>query len=401
VYNPDIGSLTSGKEYKLSFKYKRVVGTEYMVVNFYQQSGGTWLKIATSEHLTEETYETTYIYLTPITTGALKMELSIPGDADDTEFRIDQISMKEYTPGISWQYQMPSACTGIYHATLDGESVWQGERDVATGEMAGWYHNQNTNCFYFDKDKKVEAGTANLIVYYFTSQIPENVVADLLVTAGLYSNQAEALADMIYIATGITIDKAWFDSGSSVLEAIRIICERLNYRFWFNYSGRPVFKPAPTAKAPGSEDFVFTESDIADLDENQDRNEIRNRIVIKGIKQAPPVGSEETQESELTGENSNIASMHKYGEHTWEIKNNLFQDQTTIDSYCAIYLAAFKDPKWYATFKTPFNCVPLDKGDTVKWKKKYPGGVAVDQRGIIRDIKIDNFDFLYTMEKVV
>ena len=148
-------------------------------------------------------------------------------------------------------------------------------------------------------------------------------------------------------------------------------------------------------------DFDFTESHITNIRDYEDRNEIRNRIVIEGIEQAMPEGAEETTPSKLKGEASEVASINKYGEHTMSITNHLFQDQATIDAYCAIYLAAFKDPKWYTTFDTPFNPVPLEKGDTDTWRKQYEaGGTPIDQRGIIRDIQINDFTVTYKNEKV-
>jgi len=120
-----------------------------------------------------------------------------------------------------------------------------------------------------------------------------------------------------------------------------------------------------------------------------------------GNEQALPEGAEETKPSKFKGEALEVASINKYGEHTMSINNHLFQDQASVDAYCAIYLAAFKDPKRYTTFDTPFNPAPLEKGDGVTWRKKYEAGsTPIDQRGIIRDIQINEFNITYTMEKV-
>jgi len=445
-------------------------------------------------------------------------------------------------------YNLPDDCNGPYYVTLDGEPIYY--RD----EGQGWYYESATKRIFIEDGRVLEAGQS-LKVYYFTTQIPENVVADLMVTAGLYDTQAEALAAMIYTPTGITIDQTWFKKGEAAINAVKMLCERCNYRFYFNYAQRPVFDSAPTSSnlltdgglniwtnatnltywiesiAGGStvnreavekiegdfscrldvdagnssvsiyqtgipltplkrykiivwyknsvagktsvlafwdsganvylkedgtwnvgvyeivlpnslvwtpyelpfyahsdysnyrirlkrgiaasssiyfdkvsiwkEDFTFTESHIKNIRDYEDRNEIRNRIVIEGRKEAQPIGPEETMSSELKGEASEVASINKYGEHTWSIRNHLFQDQATIDAYCAIYLAAFKDPKWYTTFDTPFNPVPLVKGDTITWRKKYEvGGTPIDQRGITRDIQINEFVISYKNEKV-
>ena len=73
-----------------------------------------------------------------------------------------------------------------------------------------------------------------------------------------------------------------------------------------------------------------------------------------------------------------------------------------FDTYKAIYLATFKDPKWYTEFETPYNPVPLVKGDVTTWRKQYEvGGTPINQAGIIRDIEIDEFIVFYKIEKIV
>ena len=553
---------------------------------------------------TEETF-----YFTATESCVIKMRLTVKGaGAVATEFDVDVFSIKEVTGSMNAGYNLPNDCNGPYYVTLDGVPIYY--RD----EGAGWYYESATKRIFIE-DGRVLVDDQSLKIYYFTDQIPEEVVADLMVTAGLYDTQAEALAAMIYTATGIIIEQVYFNKGTSAEDAIKKICERCNYRFYFNYSGRPVFKPTPdsniamgsldydnlvgsffegetitggtsgatavvksddgstlelidcsgcfndneqivggvsaatadvnhpvgvigvdehvkngafvpiaddppTSWTPSANvtldtvvggqvgncmrvlnngapnryafqymtviigrtykvsvyakqgtadakvfvgssgvdptnsdymdetedagawteftvtftatttsvnitcysigvdvrtayfdeitlydltgaDFDFTESHIANIRDYEDRNEIRNRIVIEGRKEAQPIGPEETMPSELKGEASEVASINKYGEHTMLIKNHLFQDQATIDAYCATYLAAFKDPKWYTTFDTPFNPVPLVKGDTLKWRKKYEiGGTPIDQRGIIRDIQINEFDVTYKNEKV-
>ena len=533
------GNVTAGKQYRVVFQYRNITMGGTVDVNIYESGAGGGIMGGVTCAFSAAYVETSFVFTATIT-GTIRMTIEnfIGGFNLDT-WRIDVISVMEITGTSNARYNMIAASQGAYYATLNGVPVWYGVKDE------GWYYDYDNHIFYFDDNKQIDVGVDNLIVYYFTVQVPENVVADLLVIAGLYDTQAEALADMIDTATGTTINQVWFDAGTTVTDAIRLICERCNYRFYFNYSGRPVFNLAPapiatcdvttdwtasaggilsidtgdkkmgagslknTVAAPAGAvwynteydpagswnwsaknyilfwlksdrastaftavrltlwdtlgnwrywnltfaadtwtammkllstgdaesvvapnlalidnvqisfqatdavafykkiddirvtDFTFTESHINNIRDYEDRSEIRNRIVIKGRHQAQFVERRETMPSELDGEASEVASINKYGEHTWEIKNHLFQDQATINIYKAIYLAAFKDPKWYTTFDTPFNPIPLEKSDTGTWRKQYEvGGTPIDQRGIIREIQIDEFIVSYKIEKV-
>lgn len=556
VWYDDVCAVVKGTEYYVTFKYARTAGDAWLYLRAWIGAtligGSGFLKPAANGVF----YTGSFSFTAPAN-GDLDLRLACRikyGDAPTT-WRVDNISIKSVTSKVIEKYQLPEACMGVHYVELDeGEGfvpVWPGRQKEGD---EGWFYDSVLQQLYFAEGKIVEAGTVNLKIHYYTVQIPENVVADLLVRAGLYSNQAEALAAMIYTATGITIDKVWFKSGSTCLDAVRMLCERCNYRFYFNYGQRPVFKPAPTmtnllidgglniwttatdltywtenlagtstvnreaaekiegdfscrfdVDAINSEVAInqinipltpleryklifwymnsealkypkiqfrntasnvwlqddgtwggwheillpnstiwkkfelefyahagyssyhlylvnwsaaassiyfdkvsiwrvpisFLESHITGIRDYEDRNEIKNMVTIEGIEQALPEGAEETKPSKFKGEASEVASINKYGEHTMPIKNHLFQDQATIDAYCAIYLAAFKDPKWYTTFDTPFNPVPLEKGDVVTWRKKYEaGGTPIDQRGIIRDIQINDFTVSYTIEKV-
>ena len=188
--------------------------------------------------------------------------------------------------------------------------------------------------------------------------------------------------------------------GESALTAIKMICERADYKFYFKYDGTPVFKPA----ADGAVVFAFTEEKhIASARNYQDYSEIWNRIIIEGKKQADPVNLEETLSSELRGEAADDeegGSIDTYGERTKTIKNHLFQDQTDLDAMCASLLAKYKDPKWYADVEVPFNLVPLELGDKITWVERLSPTARITQAGIIRDIKISTFNTIYKCEIV-
>lgn len=416
VKNPAVTdvNVTAGKKYKVAFEYRRVAGSSISVL-VYQNVGGADRVCGAIYGLSEDAYTEVSFYFTALITGPAAIWIAY-ADLTNGEFRIDAISIKEQT-AIEWyRYEMPVACTGVHFVTLDGVAVWPGKQK---GE--GWYYDSVTKYFYFDEDKDVEAGAANLKIYYFTQQVPENVVADLLVKADLYANRGVALIGMDEVATGITIDQVWFVAGSSLLNAIKMICERCNYRFHFTHNGTPVFKPAPIPVAPIT--FIFLPHQIAGPNYYQDRNEIRNRVVIEGLKQALPEGAEEAMPSELKGEVNDATSIDDYGEHTLSIRNHLFQDQASIDAMCAILLAKYKDPKWYFDFNTPFNPVPLEVGDTLRcYIRLYPvskeenrystfkygdgtkyglEGIIINQPLLIRDIKANQYNLTYKCEKVV
>ena len=370
--------------------------------------------------LTSAVYVEETFYFTATESCVIKMRLTVKGGAHiATMARVDVISIKEITGWSNARYNLPDECNGIHYAVLDGVAIWPGEQ---RGE--GWFYDPINNKFYFSEDRHfADPGTNNLVIYYYTQQIPENVIADILVTMGLYVNQAAALSAMQYTATGITIDQVWFKAGSKYLNAMKLICERCDYRFFFKWNGIPVFKPVPSPKAAGFEDMEFRKWHISNPKYYEDRNEIRNRIVIEGLKQALPEGADETMPSELKDEASDATSISAYGEHTLSINNHLFQDITSLTAMCATLLVRYKDPKWYLDFKTDYNPAPLEIWDTIKAELMlkgpiWPGGrygtfryssgvlyggsgTLVDVRALIRDIKINKYDITYKSEEVI
>lgn len=322
-------------------------------------------------------------------------------------------NVTESTVADQYEYTMPAACKGIYIAYWDGTAIYNGN---------DWTYDSVNNKFVFNSDKTIIDGVDNLLIYYFTQQIPENIIADLLVTAGLYGNQASALLAMEYTATGLTIDRVWFNAGNSALHAIKLICERCNYRFYFKYEGIPVFKPKPSAKVAGSEDLQLTHNQIADYKYYEEDEELFNRIVIEGEEQASPIWKQDAEPNRLRGSASDSDSIEAIGEKTWPIINHLFQDQTTIDNMCATLLAEFMVQKKYMSFNLEFSPIPIEIWDTIRIQtrltppsgkgKRYGtfkygdgtkygnNGIVIVQRGLDRDIKIDRFSNKMILEEV-
>lgn len=388
ITNLNVGSATAGKEYKVKFKHRGVgeAGTVAMTFFIYQASGFIKNVIC---YPTDDWIEET-LYFTATDTGAIEMRITNHEFIPD--LRVDQFSTWEFVPYENRYYELPAASKGPYYVTLDGSPVWQGEEDE------GWYHEESTRRVSFDINKTVTNGTNNLIVYYFTAESMENVVADTLVRANYYADRTAALAAMDYTATGITIDKVWFKAGSTCLNAVKLICERCDYRFYFEYDGTPVFKPKPT---PGATVFTFTNSkQVISVRNFQDEEEIRNKIVIEGLKQAEPVGRDEALPPELRDEAYDQPSIDAYGERTLTIQNHLFQDLTSITNMCTSLLAERKDPKWYADVEVEYNPVPLQLADKISWEERLSPVLDLTLTGIIRDIKIETFSTVYRCEKL-
>jgi len=410
--NNNLGAVVSGKTYRLQMKYIRDSAATSLDIILYES--GTTNTISQLTGLQEFAWTTVNLFFVATKSCNVKMVLRAHAIGITAWWRVDQLTLKEVTGETNEMYNLPDECTGIYYVTLDGELVPYGKKDE------GWRYDENAKRLYWDGEKQVEAGDNNLKVYYFTAESPENAVADILVKSGLYADRDAALAGMDFTVTGISIDQIWFEK--TYLDAIKMLCERCDYRFRFEYDGTPVFKPVPYPKTAGNEDLVFRRWHISDPAYYEDRNEIRNRIVIKG-KPVPQLEErKEVMTSELKGEVYNQPSIDEYGEHILSIKNHLFQDQASIDAMCATLLARYKDPKWYFDFGTPFNPAPLEIWDTVKTELRlegpvWPGrrygtfryssgvlyggsGIVVNVRGLIRDIKINKYNITYKCEEV-
>ncbi|GAH64245.1 unnamed protein product, partial [marine sediment metagenome] len=270
--------------------YKSLASAEYFRVTIYQWDGANWHELAKREGLGGQV-EWTEESLTFIAKTANQIEIWIEfyEAGIDAQFWFDLFTIRKYIPPAERYYKIAGACNGIYRVLLDeGEGfkdVWQGEEDV------GWYYTPEAEygpeppahpaqIVWFDKNRVIANGTDNLKIQYFITVPLENMVADILVTAGLYANRADALVDIEghpdYVDPNIDIDQCWFEVGEPALGAIRMICERADYRFFFTYGGLPAFIPAP---APVGVSFAFTEQKhIASVHTYQDRSEIWNRI---------------------------------------------------------------------------------------------------------------------------
>jgi hypothetical protein len=411
ITNTDIGSVTAGTKYKVTFKHKLVSGTATMVAGVYV--GSTRQGEVTG--LAAADYEAATFYFVASDTGAAKMIFTLSVPSGTAEFRIDQISMKPVAAiGILPRYALPDGCTGVYYATLNGSPIWYGV------DPNGWYYDADHNEFYFSPNTNVVAGTDNLVVYYHTAQIPLYVVADILVLVGLYATRAAALTAMTYTETGPSIDRVWFEAGTTALNAIKMICERCNLRFYFKWDGGPALLPDPAIKAVGSEDFAFEEPHVINPVCYEDRGEIFNYISVEGEQRAQPVGLDQTMASNYRGVDSDAGSISTYGDRTKSISNHLFQSDAACAAMATELLALYLNPRKYLDFSVAFLAAPIEIGDTVRVQVRLSAlaeygalydtflyddgtkygyaGIILVLRGRVRDIKIDNYAAKYIVE---
>ncbi len=366
-------NAAAGQEYYVTFKYTRTAGVQGDgKLNVGMIGGGVSQGASGAlDPLTNNVWHTGSFSFTYGAGGLITISIYSGVQAVPATWRIDNISILAVLGNNLTYYNMPALCTGIYHVELDGEPAWPGKQK---GE--GWYYDLATNRFWFDEDKIVAAGVNNLDIYYFTAQTAGNVVADILAKAGLYATRAAACDPagaqtppgmQIPLDTGVSIDKVWFEPGSTYIAAVKKLCERsepAGWRFHFNWEGSPRFVAAPI---PGVAVFVpFLPQHIKSPRIRQNRNEIRNRIVIAGNKIAELVGWEENMRSHWEDARSDLASIANYGEHTLNITNHLFQDQASVTNMCINLLALLKDPNWYLDFEMTYNAVPLVLGDTIE-----------------------------------
>jgi len=406
IINTDIGTdAFAGRTYRVKFKHKIVGG---------DGSKGLRIQILQTgliEHRiyypTDDWKEETF-YFVATDTAAIQMKFIFPPAV--YTLWLDQFSVWEYTPEEERFYDLTGADAnqkGPYHVTYDDGGgavpVQQGEEDE------GWWYEEATGRVFFDRNKTVIDGVGlnNVKIYYYRATKAEDAVARILYFAKVhdpatdapYASEAAAKVAMDWDDPAVTIDKIWFKAGMSMKNAITMLCERCDWRFYFKWDGQPAFKSAPAAAGPV---FIFdSHAHVASIRTYQDESEIKNRIIIKGIKQAEPVNRDDAVPSELVGEAADDGgggSIELYGERTLTINNYLFQVQGAINAMVASILLARKGPKWYSDLEVPFNPVPLELGDNIRWLDRLSPVLDITQNGIIRDIKISNFTVTYKCE---
>lgn len=181
------------------------------------------------------------------------------------------------------EYPMPSDCKGVHRAFLDSKDPYDGTNLKEINENSGWTYDWTTNIFLLLRSIiPYYSGTNNLVVYYFKSQIPEQVIADILIESGFLGEYERVtwLSNSKYITpTGKTIDRVWFNKGTTCLEALRLVAEAVQYRFYPDQDGNPIFKPPPVVTTAVK---LVTIDNITINNRNEMVDDVKNHIIVTG-----------------------------------------------------------------------------------------------------------------------
>jgi hypothetical protein len=181
-------------------------------------------------------------------------------------------------------YVMEDDCKGIYRAFLDDSGIGTGFREIWLNSE--WTYDWDINEFVFLKPNVPKVGGVGCLwLYYFTPQVVENVVADLLTEVGILNLSERFLwlnNPNLCIPTGKEIDRVWFDSGTSYIRALDMLTETVLYRFYINGNKEPCFKPAPPELSETIKRIDDNEYLIRKTEERLD--ELYNHFIINGEK---------------------------------------------------------------------------------------------------------------------
>jgi len=207
------------------------------------------------------------------------------------------LDFKLYSPNTYWgttqtfntvasqaDYSMHATCKGLYIAYLDSISPYDGSHLTPIYISSDFGYTGATNKFSFYAGKIPSYnGTNNLVVYYFQAQSIEDVVGHILYLAGIFATTGARdtwIANASYVTpTGIEIDRVSFNTGTSAFEAIRLLAEVAQYRFYFDYEGNPIFKPKASI---GTAVDTFSDDVISNQDVEEDVEEVYNHIIVIG-----------------------------------------------------------------------------------------------------------------------
>ena len=396
--NEGIVNLSGGVEYVIKVDFMNVLkgGTYQGKLIFYDGSDNRIDEIELNIlNALNDMWQSYQKKIKPVSDVALKIKLYLYGInyAEGEEFYLDNISVKLYD-STSWtRYNMPEDCEGVYWVELDGEAVAMGDE----GGKGGWHYDPDGKAFYFSEDMYIPGGK-ELLIYYYKEMALSDVLADLLVRAGLYEDRAEALEDMIFEEPGVSVGRVYFDDGVSGLEAIRRICERVNYRFYFSADGRPVFKPYERWKGESGE---LCSVDMSGVKIWQDINGIKNRVVIEGEEMmVEDVAPKSVRRLRYEGEYVDEESVSNYGEKAWRINNILFQSVESAEEMAEVYGELYSDPCWWIELDCGYCGLPVEVGDVYRLQIKLISGLEVDKFVRVSGWNINNMMMRLSCEVV-
>lgn len=180
-------------------------------------------------------------------------------------------------------YSMPDDCKGVYRAFLDIDAR-DGSNLIEITEGSDWTYDWKTKEFSFlDTSIPAYDGVDNLVIFYFTDQKVEEVIADILIYAGILNlwERKSWLENTDYVTpTEKTIDRVRFKKGEKCLEAIRLLIETVLYRFRFSEGGIPILKPKPSESDPPV--MMVNREDVLVIGKGENVDEVYNQIFITG-----------------------------------------------------------------------------------------------------------------------
>ena len=217
------------------------------------------------------------------------------------------------------EYPMPSACKGVYRAFLDSTEPYDGTNMKEIYPGREWTYDWDTNIFMLLYSIKPSyTGSKNLIIYYFKRQLVESVVADILIEAGLlrhYDREGWLSDSKLLTPTNTYIDRVWFNTGTSCMEATRLLAEVILYRFDFDYEGNPIFRPKAQYSTPVKQlsDINLEVKNISDTSD-----EVKNYISVIGevrskLVKIPTVTTQYSTEAVMDGEVQDKTKIKVFG----------------------------------------------------------------------------------------
>lgn len=177
------------------------------------------------------------------------------------------------------------SCKGVYIAYLDSISPYDGSHlaEIYKGTDFGYADSANEFNFLTGTIPGYSSTGENLWVYYYQSQSIESAVGDILYYAGIFTTTGardDWVTNANYVTpTGEEVDRVWFNTGISAFEAIRLLAEVAQYRFYFDYGGEPVFKPKASI---GTSVDTFSDDCISGQGVEENISEVFNHIIVIG-----------------------------------------------------------------------------------------------------------------------
>jgi len=263
------------------------------------------------------------------------------------------------------RYDINASCKGVYIAYLDSTSPYDGSALEEIFVDRDWSYDWHNNQFCFLGQRIPDfAGTNNLVVYYMTTQTVEDVVGHILYLAEIFASTAARdawIANASYVTpTAKTIDRVWFNTGTTALEAIRLLAEVVQYRLYFDYAGNPIFKPKATT---GTVVDILYDSNI-DLKATEENNdETYTQVIVEGEERDRILGDDETAPAVPTGlalttgmgsatqaslawieANWNANTEIDFGHYELRYKKNADSDYTEVSTIAISYIIYGLEP---------------------------------------------------------